>query len=96
MLEEQSMIEITLGITPRNPRLHTKGSFNHTKTIVLLEISIHSFIDSPRLNTTIYTYSVCVFLGTLNSWNYHLVNDVACKLTTWTDLLTTIGKCNIS
>ena len=48
------MAEITLGITPRNPRLHTKGSLYHTKTLVIAGNFFNSFIDSPRPNTTIY------------------------------------------
>ena len=46
--------EITLVITPRHPRLHTKGSFHHTKALVIAGNFFNSFIDSPRLNTTIY------------------------------------------
>ena len=46
--------EITLGITPRNPRLYTKGSLHHTKTLVIAENFFNPFIDLPRLNTTIY------------------------------------------
>ena len=36
--------EITLGITPRNPRLHTKGSLHHTKTLVIAGNFFNSFI----------------------------------------------------
>ena len=54
MLEDQNVVEITVGITLRNPRLHTKGSLYHTKTLVIAGNFLNSFIDSSRLNTTIY------------------------------------------
>ena len=46
--------EVTLGITPRNLRLHTEGSLHHIKTLVIAGNFFISFIDSPRLNTAIY------------------------------------------
>ena len=62
------MIEITLGITPRNPRAHTKGSLYHTKDTCIKNIYIYICVR--------VCVCVCVFLRTHNSWNNHLVNDV--------------------
>lgn len=68
-LEEHNIIEITLGTTPRNPRFHTKGFLHHTKTLVFSENFFNSFIDSQRLNATIY---MCLFLGTQYYWKLEL------------------------